>query len=139
VDLLPSGHSATIHLTPSGIYMLEIPPRSILISAPPSGGVKGADLVDDKPDGVEDDVSVASFPVTSRGWPIGAPVALTGLIQSKLQQHPQWRMPTGHGLRLQPGLVATTIMAYRQAFAPGVSSAAASTVVASPVALATPS
>jgi hypothetical protein len=116
VDLLPSGHSAAIRLTPNGNYLLvlEIPPRSVLSSAPPSGGVKGADLIDDEPDGVEDDVFVASFPVTSMGWPIGAPVALTGLIQSKLQWHPQWRIPAGHELRLQPGLAATAITAYRQ-------------------------
>ena len=94
--------------------MLDIPHRSILRSAPLSGGVKGADLVDDEPDGVEDDVFVASFPVTSRGWPIGAPAALTGFIQSQLQQHPWWRMPAGHGLRLQPDLAAATITAYRR-------------------------
>jgi hypothetical protein len=90
VDLLPSGHSAAIRLTPNGNYLLvlEIPPRSVLSSAPPSGGVKGADLIDDEPDGVEDDVFVASFPVTSRGWPIGAPAALTGFIQSQAPSLP---------------------------------------------------
>jgi hypothetical protein len=62
VDLLPSGHSAAIRLTPNGNYLLvlEIPPRSVLSSAPPSGGVKGADLIDDEPDGVEEAKTMSS-------------------------------------------------------------------------------
>ena len=63
-------------------------------------------------------VQMSTFPIGGGGWPpcfFERMCSFTTLIQSKLQQHPQWRIPAGHGLRLQPGLAATAITAYRQA------------------------
>jgi hypothetical protein len=61
---------------------------------------------------------MSTCPIGGGGWPpcfFERVCSFTTLIQSKLQQHPQWRIPAGHGLRLQPGLAATAITAYRQA------------------------
>ena len=54
---------------------------------------------------------VAQLQLDSRDglrWPIGAPAALTGFIQSQLQQHPWWRMPAGPASHLFCGLGART-------------------------------
>eukprot|EP01044_Picomonas_judraskeda_P008118 COSAG03_NODE_907_length_5395_cov_22.136707_6_plen_312_part_00 len=75
-----SGHVASVHRSPGGAYVFSIPPRSVLRSAPPVGGVKEppGDEEPSSPDHID---MVATFAVNRSGHLLRAPSQLVLLLR----------------------------------------------------------
>ena len=75
-----SGHVASVHRSPGGAYVFSIPPRSVLRSAPPVGGVKEPPG-DEEPSSPDHNDMVATFAVTRSGHLLRAPSQLVLLLR----------------------------------------------------------